>query len=97
MAIELGGGWFLDADELCYMLGKRRKNPSKKTGEYRWEYFFPTLAGALEHFVGLQERAEIARGSVVQATELISAVNRAHEQARAQIQACAAHFPELPV
>lgn len=96
MAIELGGGWFLSADEYCYMLGKYRPN-EKRHGDYEWEYFFPTLEKALEHFAGLQERAEIARRDGTVTPELLSAVNRAHEETRALIQACAAHFQELPV
>lgn len=97
MAIELGGGWFLDADTYCYMLGTKRAKPTTKGGWFKWEYFFPTLEKALEHFAVLQERAEIARGNDDAPRELLSAVNHAHEETRALIQACAAHFPELPL
>ena len=97
MAIELGGGWFLSADAYCYMLGTKRAKPTTKGGWFKWEYFFPTLEKALEHFAVLQERAEIAQGNDDAPRELISAVNHAHEETRALIQACAAHFPELPV
>lgn len=96
MAIELGGGWFLSADQYCYMLGRKLKKPTEKK-TFDWEFFFPTLQMALEHFAGLQERAEIGRAEGALATELLSAVNHAHEETRALIQACAAHFPELPV
>lgn len=97
MAIELGGGWFLYADTYCYMLGTKRAKPTTKGGWFKWEYFFPTLEKALEHFAGLQERAEIACRDGAVTPELLSAVNHAHEETRALIQACAAHFPELPV
>lgn len=97
MAIELGGGWFLSADAYCYMLGTKRKKPTTMGGWYNWEFFFPTLEKALEHFAVLQERAEIRLADADVTRELISAVNHAHEETRALIQACAAHFPELPV
>lgn len=97
MAIELGGGWFLDADAYCYMLGTKRKKPSPRGSAYNWEYYFPTLEKVLEHFAVMQERAEIAWGDGAVTRELLSAVNHAHEETRALIQACTAHFPELPV
>ena len=97
MAIELGGGWFLSADAYCYMLGTKRKKPTTMGGWYNWEFFFPTLEKALEHFAVLQERAEIGLADADVTRELLSAVNRAHEETRALIQACAAHFPEFPV
>lgn len=83
--IELGGGWVLGADAMNYMLGRRRKKPTKhKT--YNWEFFFPDLPGALEHFAMIAEMAEIGRGKAVEAAELVKQV---HEETRRLIQACA--------
>lgn len=96
MAIELAGGWFLSADSYSYMLGKESKSAGRH-GDYKWELFFPTLEMALEHFALLQERAEIAGRSGPVTPELISAVNHAHEETKALIQAVANRFPELPV
>lgn len=95
MAIELGGGWFLGADQFCYMLGKKLKTPTKKK-EMDWQLFFPTLEDALCNFAENMERAEIGCAEGALAREIISAVNRAHEETRAYIGAVAHDFPELP-
>lgn len=84
--IELGGGWVLSADNYQYMLGRCRKKSSEKT-TYNWEYFFPDLPGALEHFAMIAEMAEIGRGKAVEAREAAELVKQVHEETRRIIQA----------
>lgn len=92
--INLGGGWCLSADAHNYILGRERKNPAKGN-LIKQEFFFPTLTAALEHFVWMQEAAQIAAYDGEEAREIISVVNRVHEETRAQIHACAHEFKEL--